>query len=330
MLKRRFGVCYDFRNPPDSGISMPDLYAQALQQINWLDQAGLDLVWFTEHHFVDDGYLPAWIPVASAAAAVTSRVRFSTDICLLPFNNPVRLAEDLAVLDNISSGRVEVGLGMGYAPHEFRGFGIPVSRRLSLMDEGLTVLQRAFTGETFSFKGKRYEFNDVRITPQYVQEGGPPLWIAAMSSAGAKRAAAFDTHFLPQGDRSQTLDVWLAEHERLGQQSSTCRVGIIKGVLVTDEVERDWPRVREAERYRMRLYNRFFSESETDFGSGKHIPQTWVVGDVDHCVAELDRFMNEYGITDLVTWGLPPGLHADAMHNSLEQFAKLVVPRLRK
>ena len=83
---------------------MPDLYAQALEQIRWLDEIGIDLVWFTEHHFIDDGYLPAWIPVASAAAAVTRSVRFSSDICLLPFFNPVRLAEDLAVLDNISNG----------------------------------------------------------------------------------------------------------------------------------------------------------------------------------------------------------------------------------
>ena len=73
----------------------------------------------------------------------------------MPFNHPIRLAEDLAVLDNISSGRVEIGAGMGYAPHEFRGFGLPVARRVSLTNEALEVLIRAFTGETFSFEGKR-------------------------------------------------------------------------------------------------------------------------------------------------------------------------------
>ena len=208
---------------------------------------------------------------------------------------------------------------MGYAPHEFHGFGIPVSRRLSLMDEGLTVLQRAFTGETFSFKGKRYEFNDVRITPGYVQQGGPPLWVAAMSPAGAKRAAGCNAHFLPQGDRAGTLDVWHDEHQRLGQQASSRRIGIIKGVLVTDDVERDWPRVREAERYRMRLYNRFFSESNTDFGTGDHIPQTWIVGDVMHCVEALDSFMREFGFTDLVTWALPAGVE-------LRSHARFVAP----
>ena len=201
----RFGVCYDFRNPPDSGVTDRALYAEVLEQVRWLDQIGADLVWFTEHHFVDDGYLPSWTPVAGAMAAVTERVRFGTDICLLPFNHPVRLAEDLAVLDNLSGGRVELGVGMGYAPHEFRGFGLPVARRVSLMDEGIEVLQRCFSGERFSYRGKRYQLEDVLITPGYVQDGGPPLWIAAMSEAGAVRAARYGANFLPQGMRARSL-----------------------------------------------------------------------------------------------------------------------------
>jgi len=100
----RVGVVYDFRNPPDSGVSTQRLYAEILDQVAWLDAIGLDLVWFTEHHFVDDGYLPSWIPVASAMASRTKHVRFSCDVCLLPFNHPVRLAEDLAVLDTSAMG----------------------------------------------------------------------------------------------------------------------------------------------------------------------------------------------------------------------------------
>ncbi len=308
---------------------MPDLYGQALDQIAWLDGLGLDLIWFTEHHFVDDGYLPAWIPVAAAAAARTRQVRFSSDICLLPFFNPVRLAEDLAVLDNLSGGRVEVGLGMGYAPHEFAGFGIPVARRVSLMDEGLEVLARAFTGETFSYHGKRYTFENVRITPGYVQPGGPPMWVAAMSAAGARRAARVGAHFLPQGDRTQTLDVWRDALDADGVDPGSRRVGIIKGVFVTDDVARDWPPVRDSERYRMQLYQRFFAESDTNFGAGDHIPQNWVVGNTEHCVAELADFIRTYGITDLVTWGIPPGLSSDVMQNSLERFVTEVVPGIR-
>ena len=330
----RLGVAYDFRNPPASGMSHRDLYAAIMDQVAWLDGLGLDLVWFTEHHFVEDGYLPSWIPVASAMAARTRRVRFSCDVCLLPFNHPIRLAEDLAVLDNISGGRVEIGVGMGYAPHEFRGFGLPVSRRVSLTDEGIAVLRRAFTGEKFSFEGKRYTFQDVRITPGYVQPGGPPLWVAAMSEPGALRAARFGANLLPQGPRAHTLDAWTAKVRADGGDPSAFRIGIIRSCLVTDDRERDWAAVRVAERRRMEVYSRFRAESGGHGGVAgitkeQSIPQTWVVGDVDHCVAELAAFIEEHGLTDIVTWAVPPGMRPDEMSASLERFARDVAPRLR-
>ncbi len=328
----RLGVVYDFRNPPDSGISTPAFYAEILDQVIWLEQLGLDLVWFTEHHFVDDGYLPSWVPVAGAMAAKTNRIRFSTDICLLPFNHPVRLAEDLAVLDNLSGGRIEIGIGMGYAPHEFRGFGMPVSHRVSRTEEGLEILRRCFSGERFSFHGKRYQFDDVIIKPDYVQPGGPPLWLATTTAASAHRAAKYDCHLLPQGPHDQTLVPWREDLAAAGRDPDQYRVGIIRSCLVTDDPERDWPPVRAAERYRMELYSRFFAASGR--GAGPHldterIPQTWVVGNADHCVAELSAFIDEHHLTDLVTWAIPPGMRPAQVNPSLERFATEVAPRLK-
>ena len=330
----RLGVAYDFRNPSASGMSHQSLYAAIMEQVAWLDGLGLDLVWFTEHHFIEDGYLPSWIPVASAMAARTRHVRFSCDVCLLPFNHPIRLAEDLAVLDNISGGRVEIGVGMGYAPHEFRGFGLPVSRRVSLTDEGIAVLRLAFTGEKFSFAGKRYNFHDVTITPGYVQPGGPPLWVAAMSEPGALRAARFGANLLPQGPRAPSLDAWAATLRADGRDPASYRIGIIRSCLVTDDRERDWGAVRIAERRRMEVYNRFREEAGGHGGVAgitdeQRIPQTWVVGNVDHCVAELAAFIEEYGLTDIVTWAVPPGMRPEEMSASLERFARDVAPRLR-
>lgn len=331
MHKLRIGVAYDFRNPPDSGVSDQGLYAEILEQVKWLDQLGADLVWFTEHHFVEDGYLPSWVPVAGAMASCTERVRFGTDICLMPFNHPIRLAEDLAVLDNLSGGRVEVGLGMGYAPHEFRGFGFPVSRRVSLMNEGIEVLKHCFSGERFSYRGQRYQFEDVQITPGYVQEGGPPLFVAAMSEPGALRAAHYDSHFLPQGLKARSFDPWVAELQRTGRDPAAYRVGIIRSVLVTDDREADWPQIRDAERYRMALYQRFFKESGEGLGErGEPVPQTWIVGDANHCIEELVQFVREFGITDMVTMAVPPGLRASQMSASLERLFRDVVPEVKR
>ncbi|MFT5392864.1 MAG: alkanesulfonate monooxygenase SsuD [Gammaproteobacteria bacterium] len=326
----RIGVAYDFRNPPDSGVTNQALYSEILDQVKWLDGLGADLAWFTEHHFVDDGYLPSWVPVAGAMSAVTQHMRFGTDICLMPFNHPVRLAEDLAVLDNLSGGRVELGLGMGYAPHEFHGFGLPVARRVSLMNEGIEVLQRCFTGERFSYRGRRYECNDVIIKPGFVQPGGPPLWIAAMSEAGAARAAHYDTNFLPQGLKRRSLDPWVDAMTSSGRDPANYRVGVIRSILVTDDRDRDWPLVRAAEQYRMALYKRFFDESGEGFGeAGEQVPQTWIVGDVAHCVGELTHFIKTFGITDIASMAVPPGLRAEQMSDSLERLFRDVVPRVR-
>jgi alkanesulfonate monooxygenase SsuD/methylene tetrahydromethanopterin reductase-like flavin-dependent oxidoreductase (luciferase family) len=327
----RIGVVYDFRNPPSSGIDNQGFYAEILDQAVWLDGLGLDLVWFTEHHFVDDGYLPSWIPVASAMAARTRNVVFSSDISILPLYQPVRLAEDLAVLDNLSGGRVEIGVGLGYVPRDFAGYGLPVAQRVSRTDEGLEILSRCFRGERFSFTGKRYQARDVIIKPDYLQPGGPPLWVAASSKNGALRAARFNANLLPQGPYETTIQVWLDELKASGRDPDDYRVGIIKPCFVTDHKERDWPAIRAAERFRMEYYAQAFKAA----GRGappdqdrERISQNWVVGDVDHCVAELSAFIRQYRLTDLVTWAVPPGLRPEAVNASLERFATEVAPRL--
>lgn len=331
----RFGACYDFRNPPGSVIPTPELYARILDQVAWLDELGYDQVWFTEHHFTDDGYLPSFVPVAGAVAARTRRLRISTDITLMPFHDPLRLAEDLAVLDNLSNGRIEVGVGMGYAVHEFRGFGIPRSRRVSLTEEGVEVLQRAFAGRTFSYSGRRYDYRDVRISPEPVQPGGPPIWMAAMGRPGAERAARYRLNLLPQGAPQDVLEPWRAAMAAAGDDPDVRRVGIIRPWLVTDDRDRDWPPIRQAERYKARIYADWLRESGDAVslqltGGPDPIPQTWAVGDEDGVLAELSGFIDTYGLTDLVTWGAPPGLAPETLNDSFERFARSVAPRLRQ
>ena len=329
----RFGVAHDFRCPPGSPYSMQDVYAQTLEQVRLLDAAGLDLVWFSEHHFVDDGYLPSFVPVAAAVAAQTSRIRISTDITLLPFAHPLRLAEDLAVLEQISNGRMELGAGLGYAQHEFATFGVPVSQRVSRTEECLEILQLAFQGERFNFHGKRYQFENVQITPGYVQAGGPPLWLASTNPLAMERAIRFNTHLLPQGRRTQTLDNWRVRLGELGRDPAQYRVGIIRSIYVTDDRERDWPALRAAERYRMQVYGGFANAAGSGgiekFADEERITQRAVAGTVGECVQELVSFIREFGLTDVVTWGSAPGVAPAQMTPMMLRFATEVVPQVR-
>lgn len=310
---------------------MTDVYRACVDQAVLADELGFDHVWFTEHHFLADGYLPAFQPMAGAIVARTNRIRVSTDIALLPLYHPVRLAEEMAVLDHLSEGRMELGIGMGYVPTEFAAFGVPLINRVSMTEEGIAILRGAWGNGPFSIDGRRYRLDDVDVHPKPVQPGGPPLWVAAMSKAGARRAARFGTNLLPQGRREDVLDPWREAVADAGDDPERFRVGIIRSVYVTDDVDRDWPILREAERYRMSIYNRFMAETPDDYGwrKGGAIPQNAIVGSPERCIDELRTFIDEFGVTDIASSGLPPGVAPSMMAENLHRLATEVLPHLR-
>lgn len=313
-------------------MTMTDVYSATVEQAVLADKLGFDHLWFSEHHFLEDGYLPAFQPLAGAIAARTTQIRISNDIALLPLYHPVRLAEELAVLDHISNGRMEFGIGMGYVPKEFEAFGVPLKNRVSMTDEAIEILRLAWKDEPFSFKGKRYELSNINVYPKPVQPLGPPLWIAAMKEPGALRAARFETNLLPQGRREDVLDPWRNELKAQGKDPDDYRVGIIRSVYVTDDKERDWPVIREAERFRMGVYNTFMAETPDEYGwgSGDGIPQNVIIGTPSEVISQLKAFIDAYGITDIATSGLPPGIDPEFMAANLERLAREVIPELSR
>ncbi len=148
--KLRFGLWYDFRNPPAWKRPYDQLYGEIFDQIVWGEQNGFDDVWLSEHHFMDDGYSPSLMPIAAAIAARTKKIRIGTSVVLLPFHNPVRLAEDGATVDVISGGRFELGVGVGYKVEEFTGFAVSSKERGGRTNEGLEIIRRLWGGASGS------------------------------------------------------------------------------------------------------------------------------------------------------------------------------------
>ena len=175
-LQPRFGVCYDFRNPPDSGIAMPDLYAQALQQISWLDKAGLDLIWFTEHHLNHEGMdaCPNPLMMSADIAARTKSIRLSSAVTVLGSDDPVRVFQQFASLDLISKGRAEIMAGRGSFIESFPLFGYDLNDYNELFAEKLDLLLKLGDSERISWSGKhRPALGDQGIYPRAFQEQLP-------------------------------------------------------------------------------------------------------------------------------------------------------------
>ena len=331
----RFGLAYDFRNPREWRRPWTEVYAGIIDQAVEAEAMGFDTAWMTEHHFVEDGYTPAPLPLMTAIAMRTKSMKVSTDILLMPFYNAIRLAEELATIDILSGGRVMLGIGMGYRDEEFAAFGQTRAQRMKRTTEAIDVLRGAWAEGPFSYSGTYYQLNGVDVTPKPVQPGGPPLWLASSSEAAARRAARLGLHLLPQGDRAAAYLPWLDELAKLGRAPEDYMIGMIKPCFIADSRNDPmWIEVSERERYRWGTYRPWIAAGQpaTQPTSGEPDPinQSWFVGSADEVIDKISRFRESIPVTDFISWGCPPGMDPKLMLPRLERFARDVMPHFAK
>src|SRR5256714_4951692 len=174
----------DMRRPEFAAAPREEMYAAALDMAAWADEHGFLAAVLSEHHGVDDGYLPSPLILGAAILGRTKRLMVNVSALLAPLYNPLRLAEDIAVLDNIGPGRVSLIAGLGYRDHEYAMFGVEKKRRGAVLDENIETLLKAWTGEPFDYHG-----TTVRVTPRPVTQPHPMLFIGG-SGGGAGRPGA--------------------------------------------------------------------------------------------------------------------------------------------
>lgn len=242
---------YDLRSPNDDTARRAARFEAALEQIEWADRLGFHSVQFHEHHGVSDGYLPSPIVFAAAAASRTRRIGIEVGALLVPLHDPLRLAEDLAVLDLISRGRLTVVPGAGYVPAEFAMFGKLKSQRGRAVERAVDVLRQAWTGQPFEFEGRW-----VTVTPRPFQQHGPPLLLGGGSEPAARRAARIGDGYAPID--SASWDHYRVARIELGWPDP----GEIKPkgplfLFVTDDPDAAWARIGESLLYEMNSYGAF-------------------------------------------------------------------------
>lgn len=228
---------FDMRVPPFARTTHAEQYAACLEMCRWADRLGIDLCVLSEHHGVDDGFLPAPLTLAAAVAGATKRLRINIAALLLPLHDPVRLAEELAVLDLVSGGRVSFVAGLGYRQEEFDMAGVDRSQRGKLLEEAVEVLRQAWTGEPFSFRGRT-----VRVTPRPAHP--IPILIGGSTPAAARRAARLRAGFFPAVGDPALAELYTRECERVGFDGGFVMLPGGPGfVHVSRDPEADWQKI---------------------------------------------------------------------------------------
>jgi alkanesulfonate monooxygenase SsuD/methylene tetrahydromethanopterin reductase-like flavin-dependent oxidoreductase (luciferase family) len=212
-----FTMRFDMRAPA-RGAPIRDLYAAALEMCAWAEGRGCKAVQVSEHHASPDGYLPAPLVLASAIAARTKTVPIQVAALLVPLHDPIELAEQMAVLDVLSGGRVSYVCAIGYREEEYAMFGRDMKSRGRRLEECIGAIRRAFAGDPFAFEGR-----SVHVTPRPATPGGPPLLMGGSSPAAVRRAARLGMGMITQGGGPELQELYL----------QTCReAGTAPGLFV--------------------------------------------------------------------------------------------------
>ncbi len=211
------------------------LYAATIEMCAWAETRGAVAAVLSQHHAVDDGYLPSPIPLAAAIAARTTMIPVNVAALLLALYEPVKLAEDLAVVDLISRGRVSYVVGIGYRNEEFAMFGVDRRGRGALVETRIQLLRRLWSGEEVVVEGRR-----VRVTPLPYTPGGPMLAYGGGTEVAARRAARLGMLFMAETHDDTLEEAYRAEG---GPNAPGCffpRAGVPITVFVADDPERAW------------------------------------------------------------------------------------------
>jgi len=331
----KFGVMSN--NQPMPGADLPRMIDELIEEAQQAERCGFDSFFVNEHHQEPAGYLPSPLPLLAAIATRTGTIRVGTGIVVLPLYHPTRLAEDCAVVDIISKGRLILGVGLGYQEGDFAAFGLRVSDRVSLFEEGIEILKRAWTEEKFSFAGKRYTLTNVMVTPKPVQKPRPPIWVAALSDEAMKRAGRVgdallcDSFQLP-GRLKRRVDLYRATAESRG---NVHRVVMFREGFVAptrEQAIRDYEEgLLSTHRYYWRhgsYYQDVKREEDLDW---KRISlDRLILGSPADCIEKIRMWNREVGADYfLVRFRHPAGPPHAKVLEALQLFGEEVIPKFR-
>lgn len=326
--------------PTDDDRTVADEYQHILSLARLAEETGFDSFWVSEHHGAADSYLPSLIVMLAAVAAVTERLSLGTAVVLGPFQHPLRLAEDCAVVDQLSRGRLIVGIGSGWRREEFDAFGIPITERVGRTIELVKICRAAWDQDRFSFHGKYFSYDDVAVTPKPF--GHIRLMLGGSIDQAVARAGRLADGFIgtPQNrieNFRHQVDVLDRAAREAGRQPEDLAIGLHVNAWVSPGGEIP-PSVLTAMWHQIGTYMMWHAQEDGNGGAELPPPdealirQRAIAGTPEDIVDQARPWIEEFGQRELhVIFRLHyPGMRFDEADRAVRLFAAEVIPALKE
>lgn len=332
------------------GVSPTDVYEAHLRQVELAEQLNYHSYWFAEHHFSPHRMAPSPNLLIAAAASRTSRILLGNMVNVLPFHYPMRLAEECAMLDHLTHGRLQVGIGRGVQPPEFKSYAVNMAESREMFQESYAMLKQAWTDTNASADGKYWKYNNAKLMPPVKQQPHPPLWFTGISNESAEWAARaglpLASAFLGP-DEIEDMGKLYREHYQPSAQWPKPYFAVMRHVYVSDTFDAARAEVGE-------IYDRLFSAwLNVALTSQAHVPDSYKAYPERHArlgAMNLTELLNEgmilfggpdevaTGVADLaergadclILWVSPAGIPAERSRQCLSKFANDVMPRFSR
>ncbi len=325
--------------PPEAGRRVADDYADTLRLCELAEASGFDSVWVSEHHGAADSYLPSLTVMLGAIAARTSRVELGMGVVLGPFQNPLRFAEDCAVVDQLSGGRLVAGLAPGWREEEFRAFGVPIRERVGRNSELVRILRLAWTEDRFSFQGRYFNYDRVAVTPRPAHP--VPILLGGFVEQAAARAGRLGDGFLASRNDLDRYRALVAAFDGGAREAGRDPGRLTIGFLQNAWVSPDGSMPEAALRGIWHQLGTYLAWNQTDTPEQAYrlppldranIDRRTVSGTPEQVVERMRPWLEEFGGRDLVAVFrlYYPGMTYAEAAPAVQLFAREVLPQLKR
>lgn len=344
----QFGMLHLFENPIHK--TEHQIVKEQLDLMQAAEDLGFDSIWPAEHHFTEYGYCASTALMLAPIARVTKRIRLGTGVVVLPFHNPIRVAEEFALLDLMSDGRLDFGVGRGYQPIEYKGFQVDQSKSRTMFKEELEIILQAWTTGKVNYHGEHFHYEDQPVRPQPLQKPHPPVWVAGISNDTFATVGKLGCNLLCTQVFGpfpvELLQQYRAALRENGHDPDTKDVAVLSMMYVAETREQALKDFADPVMWYYRTIMKYVAGDQVvpsyeSYADARNLAAnvTWdqlqqngavICGNPDDCIRQIEALRDRYGATHCLIWTRLGGFDHAKVMKSMKLMQKYVFPHFKK